>query len=114
MNADREEFQLAARAAGLEIALWNPDGSPNVNFPDDVVSWRWNPRTDDGDAQRLSVALKMTIAHEPSRGGWSVGAVLGGEFKWLAYEPCEKDCRLAIFNAAVKIGESMQKSAPTN
>jgi len=51
---DRELLELAAKAAGIEIkcvlgeTFWKPDGIP------------WNPLTDDADALRLAVKLRIT------------------------------------------------------
>jgi methylase of polypeptide subunit release factors len=70
---DRELLELAAKAAGIEIeyrpgAFKNRQGSA-TKF--DVVTWNgpylkgsddpWNPLTDDGDALRLAVKLKIAV-----------------------------------------------------
>ena len=51
---DRELLELAAKAAGIEI-----DPIDAQHEPQDWVAW--NPLTDDGDALRLAVKLKMTV-----------------------------------------------------
>ena len=58
---DRELLEMAAKAAGLELVLWQPDGSPHAIYQNDTVSWRWNPLADDGDALRLAVKLGICI-----------------------------------------------------
>lgn len=98
---DRELLELAAKAAGYKMA----------DVLDGYPLWRegygiWNPLTDDGDALRLAVELEMTIAFEPSRGGWSVGVIVGDEFAWLAWG---QDCKRAIVLAAAEIGRAMFK-----
>jgi len=70
---DRELLELAAKAAGIEIeyrpgAFKNRQGSA-TKF--DVVTWNgpylkgsddpWNPITDDADALRLAVKLRIGI-----------------------------------------------------
>lgn len=106
MNADRELLKLAAKAAGIELAAWNDGTEPyssGVGFilPNNRM---WNPLTDDGDALGLVRTLKMTVAFEPSRGGWSVGAVVNGEFAWLAYHDELLD---AVVRAAAEIDRRM-------
>lgn len=61
--ADRGLIDLAAKAAGIEL-LWPHD--PSTFAPVDGVSPRrtdtwdtWNPLTDDGDALRLAVKLRL-------------------------------------------------------
>lgn len=44
----------------------------------------WNPLVSLHDRHQLLIHHKMTLAHEPCRGGWSVGAVVNGEFRWLS------------------------------
>lgn len=53
---DRELLELAAKAAGYHWPLVWPNPSP-VDVPHD-----WNPLTDDGDAFRLAVKLKMSVS----------------------------------------------------
>lgn len=100
---DRELLELAAKAAGYLVQT-----SPSGNA---LISERrkgqrlWNPLTDDGDQMRLARTMRMTLAHEPMRGGWSAGAVVDGEFRWLAFNI---DDRRAIVIAAAEIGRSIQ------
>jgi hypothetical protein len=54
---DKELLELAAKAAGLDVARW--DGKLIIN-PQSVYSVKeWNPLTDDGDALRLAVKLQI-------------------------------------------------------
>jgi hypothetical protein len=57
---DRELLELAAKAAGLtldnlgdRVVRREPDGQPVY----------WNPLTDDGDALRLAVKLRIDLLH---------------------------------------------------
>lgn len=96
----------AAMAAGLDL-VWGVFGAGQCWLqPDPVLGGLkpWNPLTDDGDRHRLLVSLKMTLAHQPSRGGWSCGAVVDGAFSWLAYD--EDEAR-AVVVAAGAIGKAM-------
>jgi len=55
-TTDRELLELAAKAAGYEYAKHGGyivvDGIPG----------NWNPLTDDGDALRLAVKLRLTVS----------------------------------------------------
>ena len=104
---DRELLELAAKAAGWTVVRWTDDDTALLlqGIEEPFNSLHENPHSDCmGDALRLARALHMTIAHEPSRGGWSVGAIVNGEFKWLAHDD---DQRRAIVRAAAKIGRTM-------
>lgn len=51
---DKEMLELAAKAAGVGPLSWiEPDGTKIV------TNVRWNPLTDDGDALRLAVRLRL-------------------------------------------------------
>ena len=56
---DRELLELAAKAAGYEY-LWNTDSLLIKGS-----SGRWNPITDDGDAMRLMVRLRLHARQFP-------------------------------------------------
>lgn len=60
---DRELLEMAAKAAGLNYG-WIPTGDENGSCLirlDDGVVIGWNPLTDDGDALRLAVALRLNV-----------------------------------------------------
>ena len=57
---DRELLEMAAKAAGIELA-W---GGPDSDMARRTDTWNnWNPRDDDGDAMRLAVKLKIDVMH---------------------------------------------------
>lgn len=60
---DRALLEAAARAAGLALFVWGKKGAENycIKLPDNAPGERWNPLTDDGDALRLAVKLRMQI-----------------------------------------------------
>ena len=55
---DRELLELAARAAGYDVARHSDDGASLLLFG---VQEPWNPLTDDGDALRLAVKLEIHV-----------------------------------------------------
>ena len=65
--SDRELLEAAAKAADISLDLTiRPDGLPLFCSDrglaiDNVPGW-WGPLTDDGDALRLAVALRLTVA----------------------------------------------------
>jgi hypothetical protein len=103
---DKELLELAAKAAGYKIELWgSPDycshrTSPVAFINADKRLWEeWNPLTDDGDALRLAVRLKLLDEHA----GFTY--VLAEEHLLTA----DKDAatRRAIVRAAAEIGKAM-------
>ena len=54
--ADRELLESAAKAAGI---VWDRDSE--IWYGEPFVRHDWNPLTDDGDALRLAVKLRMTV-----------------------------------------------------
>lgn len=99
MSTDRELLELAAKAANYEIERWDCWG-----FAQTKERERWNPLSDDGDALRLAVKLRLVCGFvEPNC--W---AELPGQFP--SYEACEPDpyaaTRRAIVRAAAEIGRT--------
>jgi len=97
-TTDREQLELAAKAAGLPWAQWVEDGDAS-----------WNPLTDDGDRYRLAKAMNMTIEFDTC----TVGAKLpNGNWMWIGWS--EKDLKGlhktdadAILALAAEIGRQM-------
>ena len=58
---DRELIELAAKAAGIELR-WHPDGTAYASNRAPGYWAVWNPLTDDGDALRLAVKLRMGLS----------------------------------------------------
>jgi hypothetical protein len=103
---DRELLELAAKAAGYWAAEFNcPANLPHKN---------WNPLTDDGDALRLAVKLKMTVDTDYNGGTFAGNADIGIDEPEYGYQEGmgEKDpyaaTRRAIVRAAAEIGRSMK------
>lgn len=101
MKTDRELLELAARAAGELTPSWYG----NQSYMEGVLS-RWNPLTDDGDALRLAVKLRILVdvtAH-------STVAIVNGTIS--AQEKHNGDpyaaTRRAIVGAAAAIEDGMR------
>ena len=98
---DRTLLELAAKACGELTPSWYG----NSDYMDGVLS-RWNPLTDDGDALRLSVKIRLDLMMS----GDVIGAFDNkekqhGELR----EPDQYAAtRRAIVRAAASIGEQMK------
>ncbi len=105
MSTNREQHELAAKAAGL-LLLWKTGsckgGEVEAPFIGDQP---WRPKEDDGDALRLAVACGIEVgnAQQYLRGL----AVYGGKEFWEINPDLFTAARLAIFSAAVDIGKAM-------
>ena len=115
---DRELLELAAKAAGIVIdkSPYNGGGTRNTGFDcggNAVLDWHngktWNPLTDDGDAFRLQVALRLELEF-----GYcfvNVGKSHGNDGQWHLARESALDLRAAtrraIVRAAAEIGKTM-------
>ena len=109
---DRELLEYAAKAAGIEIVDWIAEGA--VIDGDD--GW-WNPLTDDGDALRLAVKLRLDVWHSKWPSGKRYAAA---QEVWDVNDSVYYDdgvehgndpyaaTRRAIVRAAAEIGKAMQ------
>jgi hypothetical protein len=95
---DRELLKMAAKAMHL------PENFSNAAY---MRGWysNWNPLTDDGDALRLAVSLRMNI--DICQDGTSAYTLMSVE---CASNPLDNGAatRRAIVRAAAEIGRSMQ------
>ena len=96
---DRELLEAAARA------FLPAENLKCASFMAGFMS-NWNPLTDDGDALRLAVKLRLTV-----NCSYSNVAVVGQEFKQAYFmKECNKDdpyaaTRRAIVRAAAELGK---------
>ena len=103
---DRELLELAAKAAGIEYA--HIDGYGAILYSEHPRYW--NPITDDGDALRLAVKLKIPIQFPD----WTDMTRTWGSKDCLDVfdEPHDKDplaaTRRAVVCAAAEIGRNMK------
>ncbi|MFG9198633.1 hypothetical protein ACEPX9_00755 [Pseudomonas aeruginosa] len=111
---DRELLELAARAAGYAVDCGFAD-CPLIYGEDAGMDGprEWNPLTDDGDALRLAVKLRMEIDHNhPADERAWVSVRTQGE-RTCAVEEFDDESlraaatRMAITRAAAEIGKSM-------
>jgi hypothetical protein len=109
---DRELLELAAKAAGHDIWAWDEEHNLLV-----LDGWQgrsyWNPLTDDGDALRLAVKLRLAVWTAVDNGRPPMYALaLGGGYPNTirAEELHDTDpyaaTRRAIVRAAAEIGKN--------
>ena len=95
---DRDLLEKAAKAAGIDLE-WEGPHSPR----------KWNPLTDDGDALRLAVKLRMMV--DCVRGADVIEIFVNGEIRHIGIDITDSDpyaaTRRAIVRAAAMIGELM-------
>ena len=118
---DRELLELAAKAAGLEMMWgrdWHNTGAPLIGALANPADW--NPLTDDGDALRLAVKLRLSIDHNHTadQQHWVAADRNGCEGCYAPVSCVEDDfedesqrssaTRRAIVRAAAEIGKAMQ------
>jgi len=101
MSADRELLELAAKVAELH-GFWVDAG---LNVGSDAAPKIWNPLTDDGDALRLAVKLRMDVKQ------WNSLVIAVKAWNSHAEENTFTQCpyaatRRAIVRAAAAIGKA--------
>lgn len=99
---DREQLEMAAKAASVPAEWWSGLG---MWIGDPPAGKPWNPLKDDGDALRLAVKLRMDIAHFEQ----SVRADVTGfdDCHELNGDDASAATRRAIVRAAAEIGKAM-------
>lgn len=101
---DRELLELAAKAAGLPECGWM---GPAFMYVKENRFTDWNPLTDDGDALRLAVTLKLGVI--PFQQDVSATHGLTGR-EWP--EPYGSDPNAATRRAIVRAAASLGKVMP--
>jgi hypothetical protein len=105
-NEDRKMIELAATAAGYEIARWTDNGDALLLFG---VQEPWNPLADNGDALRLAVKLCLSLSTGPCVVKCnSISGALRGSFieEDSIYQDHYAATRRAIVRAAAEIGRA--------
>jgi hypothetical protein len=100
MTTDRELLEAAAKAAGIELAEWTERDFPANNYWSPSLETYWNPLTDDGDALRLAVKLRLSSATDEV---WVISHSSIAEYERDPYAAT----RRAITRAAAKLGEDL-------
>lgn len=107
--SDRELLELAAKVAGRSFAFgkdWHDEGQIYLD------GRQWNPLTDDGDALRLAVKLKLAIrplekcVFVESDPETLLGQSQFSELEMYGHDPYIAT-RRAIVRAAAEIGKAM-------
>ena len=99
MKTDRELLELAAKAIGLDLVKYSS------HLKDDWIDF-WNPLTDDGDALRLAVKLRMHSLRIGSNASW----IEGDNTSYYSHKEIgspERATRLAIVRCAAEIGAKL-------
>ena len=110
---DRELLELAAKAAGLEGFTYISDNPAYRASHTGLQDWkRWNPLTDDGDALRLAVTLRLEVnCTIPDKPTISVYGNSNGRMVACHEDRRQGDyaaTRRAIVRAATEIGRQMK------
>lgn len=106
---DKELLEFAAKSAGIELK-WMTQIGNGVKPNEDFIS-NWHPLTDDGDALRLAVKLKISVFVAELLDEVEVGYFDNNSLMW-AYlrEHINNDqyaaTRRAIVRAAAEIGKT--------
>ena len=111
-TSDRELLELAAKAVGLNIKGYRVD--IDDSFTHLVIGKKntrervnWNPLTDDGDALRLAVKLRLDI-----KGSMTTGNIRYVRNSPYTYAILDVDSyaatRRAIVRAAAEMGKAMK------
>lgn len=119
MSTDRELLELAAKAAGmgtLNFDYAKREGhcfyfGPRLPMPQGVLMAAmhtyWNPLTDDGDALRLAVRLRIQVEQWPDEDGKGEYCSCGDAIIEDHGEDDLAATRRAIVRAAAEIGRAM-------
>ena len=107
---DREMLELAAKAAGMEIVLWDFSCVPQVRHKYDHQSFAWNPLNDDGDALRLAVELQLGISVPPVVDGRVEVVTFYGPVISIVEYPQNDDRQSATRRAIVRAAAAIQLS----
>jgi len=114
-DTDRELLEMAAKAAGLFEHKWSDAWKCLGRWTHDKDGWyfegpAWNPLTDDGDALRLAVKLRIQITPGTyNKDEFSAFKAAGGEaHEFRHYQQDEfAATRRAIVRVAAEIGRAM-------
>jgi hypothetical protein len=102
---------LKNAAFAIECDLWtDPATGANYLAKDGAILRRWEPATNDEDAFRLMVALKMqVIVHDDWVEGMIDGILLSSPASCYSADGCMLDTtRRAIVGAAARFGEELE------
>jgi len=105
---EREEFELVAKAAGINTEIYSPYAPME---PDESLVW--NPKTDDGDCLGLAVDLWVTvyIFEHYARAIYDYDdmQVTGTETYFSAYPDKYAAVRAAVLEVAVEVAKKREQ-----
>lgn len=108
---DQELLELAAKAAGIINQGYCESGFLFTGTGESGAFYKWNPLTDDGDALRLAVKLKIEIEYQAPdyRPNWTTIAKCRQERYFSSETGTDPYAatRRAIVRAAAEIGKEM-------
>jgi len=108
MSEDKELLELAAKAAGYEDIDFECEVKYYAKGYDEngaVIAW-WNPLTDDGDALRLAVKLRINVEFFADE-VWAFDDDHTDPIKEIYGNDPYAATRRCIVRAAAAIGESL-------
>ena len=107
--SDRKLLEMAAKAAGIKNILWHDSDAGGWVRSLNGHPW-WNPLTDDGDALRLAVQLRLQVT-PGTYNSEEASAYLSGAAEANERVHFQQDLaaatRRAITRAAAEIGKGM-------
>jgi hypothetical protein len=110
MTTDREQHELAAKAAGLAIT-WKEGHCKGGPFAAAFIGDQsWRPKENDGDAFRLAVMLRLGVNITSGLKWTSITYFRVSKMPTVVEDHGDDPLaatRLAIFRAAVEIGRSL-------
>lgn len=110
---DKQLLEYAAKAAGYKVVGYKKD----IGVFLATKAWPfsgeyWNPLTDDGNALRLAVKLKLDLFFHPSKVAAHIAGGRIPPIRYIAGEEYSSDpyaaTRRAITRAAAEIGKEME------
>jgi hypothetical protein len=114
MSATREDYELAAKAAGMKVTFREYGGERfecvrHIEQHGLTISTSWNPRQDDGDSRRLQVdcGIDLELYNDCALADIIDIPAQFNFFSDHKNDKCEA-ARHAVFGLAVEIGRGMK------
>jgi hypothetical protein len=107
-NNEREEYRLAALAAGYQYKYGYDDNfTEHVIMEDGVFPIGWNPKIDKADSFDLMAACRMDLFLSSGSVRASNGESVSGIYQ--SDKPIDEQAMEVIFMRAVSIGRSIEE-----
>lgn len=114
--SDRELLEMAALAAGIQIATWSNAQAGGFQTQESASGRFWNPLNDNADALRLAMSLELGVVckresdpHEKNR-SVVTDPYRVGQLRIVEPHNCDPEAatRRAIVRAAAEIGRTIK------